>query len=687
MAVHHPQRLSWRYPVLLAVIACGGGESGSVEPPPTTALARIVLAAPDSAFTSLGAVVQVSAVGYDGSGAPVTLDTVSWASSNPTVAGISSTGQVTVRANGSANITAQRGTIRATLPLTVRQQVARLALSATDSVLTAFGDTLALLAIGFDSGGAQMLPPSLTWSHSNAPVGTLYAPGRFRSLGNGTTVIEARSGSVTGSYPVRVAQAVTQLVVQAPPPFLRAIGATFPLAATARDRRNNIVLAAQPAWSSSAPSVVTISPTGGAITAGIGSTVLVVTAAGLSDSFAVQVDTLRRLAVDPFLATPAPGAMWEVPVVLLEFLPTADGATLDVRKVPDFHGLNPLPLDAMEARVLDFARRRKMMVEQGSRFRGYRYPLARPSIGYRVVEHVIVYAQTPPSTRRWTGVPGDPFFPDYFKIFAALGLDQVIPQQGVREVWVAQSGFDASYPSYDPTIHDPADMRIDFESNMASPTTGDISNSFRWNDDLPVYAHTYTVYSINFWRTQAEATHNVGHQLEAILSHVNQRQDGNTALFWDQFVGMSAGAFITGRAGWTHMPPNTTVSYDYLNPTPVASDIEDWRPDGAGLKTAVSSGTWGNLLYPWPGAGPIPQQVESQWYIYWMQNHPGSGNRIPHGTDWMTNWWAFLGDWDAAITSGLGLHSSQPAAIRGAGQRLSQAPSPPSAWRPVPERR
>ncbi len=204
---------------------------------------------------------------------------------------------------------------------------------------------------------------------------------------------------------------------------------------------------------------------------------------------------------------------------------------------------------------------------------------------------------------------------------------------------------------------------------MASPTTHDVSNSDQDPNDAPVLDHTYIIYGINFRRTQAEAVHNVGHQLERMLPYVNARQDGNSHLFWRHFVGQDAtGQFITGRAGWTHMPPNTIVGYDYLNTTLVASDIEDWRPDNSGAKTQVNVNTWGTLTYPWPGETEFAQRVESQWYVYWMQNFPGRGNQIPHGANWLTNWWAVVADWDAAVTSGLGLYSSSPAAQSGPGR-------------------
>jgi hypothetical protein len=177
------------------------------------------------------------------------------------------------------------------------------------------------------------------------------------------------------------------------------------------------------------------------------------------------------------------------------------------------------------------------------------------------------------------------------------------------------------------------------------------------------------MYGINIRRSQAEALHNVGHQMEAIMSHVAQRQDGHTRLFWHDFVGQNtSNQFITGRAGWTHMPPNTTVNYGYHETSVVQSDIEDWTPANTGQKTAVSRSTWYNLTYPWPGATSFGQREETQWYVYWFQNFPGRGNRIPRGSAWMTNWWAFVGDWDGAIRSGLGLYSGTPAANVGAGE-------------------
>jgi hypothetical protein len=285
------------------------------------------------------------------------------------------------------------------------------------------------------------------------------------------------------------------------------------------------------------------------------------------------------------------------------------------------------------------------------------------------------------------------YLPDHHGVFERLGVQHYVDDLGVKEIWFWQTHFDDGFPSFDPAIHDPADFRGLWESNMSSPTTGDVSNSDRDNTDLPIYDHTYVVYGYNIRRTQAEAMHNHGHQLEAMFSHVNWMRDGNNQLFWVDFVG----AGTLGRAGWTHVPPNTVDHYDYLNPTVVDSDIMDWRSDNSGDKTPVNVDTWGDMSYAWPEGlvdelngnrevGAIWQRTESQWYVMWMQSMPGLDNGIPHGYGQMTNWWEFVADWDGAIQRGMGLHMGGAAVGAGAGasRRAARMPaeSPGSWWGP-----
>ena len=393
-------------------------------------------------------------------------------------------------------------------------------------------------------------------------------------------------------------------------------------------------------WSSNHAAVADVDELGKIIAGQAGTAVITASYEGYTDTVTVTVsDPVRPPqveSIDSYLATPAAGHLQTIPVLILRYLPTRDGTTVDTAETGWTSSLNEL-----KAHIDRLTIQTKFILEEGSRFRGYRHPGAVPSIGYQVIRIVTVYEELPKERQ----VPWNPgvFFPDYNQILDRADIEHYVNDLGVKEVWI--------WGYHHGDIEQP-------ESNMSSPLTGDVSNSSRFNDDLPILDHTYTVYGYNFTRSACESAHDHGHQLEAILSYANQLQDGQADLFWKQFVGQNAGgAFITGRCGWTHMPPNTTEDYNYWSTTQVNSDIEDWRPDGTGEKIKVNANTWGGIAYAWPDGVAPDDLIQAQWYIYWMQNMPGHNNGISYGTEFMTNWWRFTADWDAAIGADLGLHA------------------------------
>lgn len=367
--------------------------------------------------------------------------------------------------------------------------------------------------------------------------------------------------------------------------------------------------------------------------------------------------------IEPYLSSPAPRSIYEIGVVILRFLPTKDGHVIDVSKSPDYWSLNPIPLIDLEVKIREYEVRTKFAIEEGSKFQGYRDPEAIPSIGYNVVEIINIYENTPPGKIHFNSEGQRVYYPDYHQIFKRFNLERFVNDQGVREIWIWDGGLDPNYPSYDPSIHDPDDWRGGNESNMSSSLSADISNSLGDPTDLPIYNHTYVVYGQNIRRTQAECIHVRGHQFERMLGFVNWLQDGNSDLFWQKFVGQDHNYHWTGgRCGWTHMPPNTTIDYDYLNEVLLPSDIEDWKPDSLGTTKPTNALTWAQIPYDWPEdlTGDFPQKTETQWYIYWMQNYPGFNNDIQYQDGHrMNNWWEIIANWDECILKGKGLYNSQ----------------------------
>lgn len=400
------------------------------------------------------------------------------------------------------------------------------------------------------------------------------------------------------------------------------------------------------AWTTTDGSIARVD-TGGVVHAvSPGDATLTASVSGLSANLPVKVRAPIRPpqvdVIDPFLATPASGYLYEMPVAIIRYLPTLDGVNVD-SATADWVG----PLTSLKASIDQYDLEVKYMLEEGSRFRGYKDKTAKPSLGYRVVAVITVYEPLPPDTNPSHSPGGGVYFPDYYQILTRFNARHLVEDLGVKEFWLWGYHHGNIVPA---------------ESDMSSPTTGDISNSYRYPDDLPIFHRTYTLYNYNFTRSSNEAVHDHGHQLESILSYVAGRQDGNSNLFWRSWTGRnSSDAPITGRCGNTHMPPNTTADYDYYNTTLVSSDIEDWTPAHNGAQKLVNANTWGSLVYSWPYNRPPSDLTQHQYYMYWMQAMPGRDNTIPNGANRMTNWWKFTGDWDAsvnAITSTNGLYAA-----------------------------
>ncbi len=360
------------------------------------------------------------------------------------------------------------------------------------------------------------------------------------------------------------------------------------------------------------------------------------------------------------LAEPAENCIKTIPVVIIKYFPTEDGINLDITKVSGYYTVDEETLTALGDRINKYNIAVKFSLEEGSKFRGYKNEDAVPYLGYKVLKSWVVYDQVPVSdTYQITTAGDDPVYQaDYETIFEDFDLQHYIEEEGVKEVWIwyGQCAM-PDWPSYDSDIHKPENYVEFVESNMSSPLTGDISNSYRFADDLPIYEKSYVAYCYNIKRSQAEAVHDHGHQLEAMYNYIAKKQDGDNSLFINDFCGYVEDSETSpiGRAGDCHHPPNTDEDYDYENTTLVQSDIEDWIPEG-GTTKAVNCNTWGDIDYDWPD-GDLVQKTESQWYIYWMQSMPGYQNQIPYGDTEMENWWQFTADWDSCIANDVGLYN------------------------------
>ena len=318
-----------------------------------------------------------------------------------------------------------------------------------------------------------------------------------------------------------------------------------------------------------------------------------------------------------------------VPIVVVKYFPV-EGDKIDIRVTGDWSD----SLAATREKTERITRQTIAALEEGSRYHGYKDPGARPSLKYTVLA-VREFTQPLP-TRPGDGVA----MTDYAGIMADIDIRTWVEQKGVKEVWLfAYHGGVVGL----------------WESNMSSPH-GDVSNSDRDPNDLPVLSRTYTVYHYNYQRDMGEAVENHAHQIEHLLNHVDgrdaaPREKWPDLLFWGKFVGSDISHRMAPvrtpdgrqvyRCGWTHYAPNSERDYDWANPRVVETGIEDWQPEGIGPTHKIDCDRW--------------QGNDLKWKIYWMQNIPGADNGLTFRGKRLTNWWLFTGDWDCVRSNKVGL--------------------------------
>ena len=353
----------------------------------------------------------------------------------------------------------------------------------------------------------------------------------------------------------------------------------------------------------------------------------------------------------PFLTTPSnTNARIIVPIVVVNYYPTINGIDIDTKRAPGFGTASPIKIQDLINRTIDYLVLTKYGLEEGSKFRAFNIPTQTSNVSFKIVKYVNVY-----ELKRGLKDKQDVYLsaqdkltpvyqPDYFDVFNKINLQSLVENNGVKEVWFSLRPISSEYPVVKDSLINgitAANFLNLPESNMSS-LTGDVSNSYRMLNDLPIYNKTYVVYGYNLETSPANNIHNRGHQIEAQFSHL----DGN---FWGSLSNKTDGYADSTHLGWTHCPPNTTKGYDWDNKTLTLSDIEDWKPTG-GAKKLINSDRWLNTsLQNYPSListkDNFNKDPQYKWLIFWMQSMPGYNNGITGVNDW----WDLFYNWDNAV--------------------------------------
>jgi uncharacterized protein YjdB len=157
---------------------------------------------PVSASLDVGETLSLTPILRDPTGVILTANGVTWASSDPDVARVTSAGRVTAVSPGSATISAVAGGEHAVATITVLSSVTVVEIT-PDSPAIPAGTSLQLTATVLGPGGVRVTGRVVSWTTSDPGVATV-SVGKVRGRRPGVAEIEATAGDAKGTTVVTV---------------------------------------------------------------------------------------------------------------------------------------------------------------------------------------------------------------------------------------------------------------------------------------------------------------------------------------------------------------------------------------------------------------------------------------------------------------------------------------------------
>ena len=226
--------------IFLALTTCG---KDSPTGPPTPSSVTVTPAS--ATLTAIGQTIQLYGV-VDRNGKTIAGASVTWTSSNATVASVSPGGLVTAHQTGTATITATSSGVSGQAVVKVETPVvAGIILTTPDTLLAALGQTKRINASVRDQTGRSLSNINLTWSSSDTTVASVDSTGLVTAIGNGETDIMASAGSSVGTLRIYVQQRSVTLTVSTKSISL-SVGATHQLTGTVFDINGHVIVGASP---------------------------------------------------------------------------------------------------------------------------------------------------------------------------------------------------------------------------------------------------------------------------------------------------------------------------------------------------------------------------------------------------------------------------------------------------------
>lgn len=281
----------------------GGIAIGCVQekllPPVLVDRVEVVVA---DTVVEVGATRQLSATVLTAFNEVLTDRPVTWGVSPSGILSVSATGLVTALVPGNATVSATAEGRTGSRVLTVRPvPVASVEVTAPSTTLFV-AQTLVVSATARSATNQTLAGRSVTWTTSNASVAPVSASGTVSGLTAGTATITAIVEGVVGSLGITVVPTPIATIDVSPSSPTVMVGQTIALTATARSAANAELLGRGFTWSSSNPSIATVSTTGVVSGVAAGAASITASAEGVTGSASV---TVTPVAVASVSLTPA----------------------------------------------------------------------------------------------------------------------------------------------------------------------------------------------------------------------------------------------------------------------------------------------------------------------------------------------------------------------------------------------
>ncbi|WP_310570026.1 Ig-like domain-containing protein [Gemmatimonas sp.] len=271
------------------ITASSEGRSGSASVTITARPVNAIVVSPSQLSLIAGQAVALTVQITDAQGNLLSGRPVTYRSDSVGVASVSANGAVTAVAPGSATITVTSEGRSATVRVVV-SAVPISSIRVTPSLATlTVGDDTALTAVTLDGSGAALSGRVIAWSSGSPSVATVSTSGLVTAVGVGSVIILAQAEGRTGSATITVNAPPIAVVTVAPSTVSVDVGGTVDLAATVNDATGATVFGRVVLWSSSVPSVATVSSTGRVSAVAAGTSTVTATVDGKSGTAQITV--------------------------------------------------------------------------------------------------------------------------------------------------------------------------------------------------------------------------------------------------------------------------------------------------------------------------------------------------------------------------------------------------------------